>query len=118
MLHALALLLICQLAGEILVRLTALPVPGPVAGMLLLFGALLARRRLADTLRPVTSTLLQHLALLFVPAGVGVITHLERMRSEWLAIGAALVVSTLLTLIVTALTFRLVVRLMGRGSGR
>lgn len=114
LLHTLALLLICQLAGEVLVRLGALPVPGPVAGMLLLFAALVAWQDLADRLRAVTSALLQHLALLFVPAGVGVITHLDRMRSEWLAIGVALVLSTLLTLVVTALTFRLVARLIGR----
>ena len=114
LLHSLALLLTCQLAGEVLVRLAGLPVPGPVAGMLLLLAGLMVRRDLASSLRPVTSTLLQHLALLFVPAGVGVVSHLDRMRAEWLAIGSALVLSTLLTLVVTAATFRLAVRLTTR----
>ena len=36
MLAAFATLLVCQLAGEILVHAVALPIPGSVVGMLLL----------------------------------------------------------------------------------
>jgi holin-like protein len=43
MLSALATLLVCQLAGEAIVRVAALPVPGPVVGMVLLFALMLAR---------------------------------------------------------------------------
>lgn len=118
MLNAFALLLLCQLAGELGVRLSNLPVPGPVAGMLLLFLGLVLRRKVPDPVAPVAGTLLRHLSLLFVPAGVGIVTHLERIRSEWLALGAALLGSTLLTLIVTALVFRLMARLGERSAGR
>ena len=38
MLHALTLILVCQLIGEVGVLVTGLPVPGPVIGMLLLLG--------------------------------------------------------------------------------
>ena len=40
MLRGLALLLVFQLAGEVLTHLLALPVPGPVVGMVLLLLAL------------------------------------------------------------------------------
>jgi putative effector of murein hydrolase LrgA (UPF0299 family) len=47
--------------------------------------------------------LLGNLSLLFIPAGVGVMLHLQLIEAEILPISAALVVSTLLTITVTAL---------------
>ena len=96
MIPALATLLVFQLIGEALVRTLGAPVPGPVVGMALLL--------LALVWRPATQTLLQHLSLLFVPAGVGVMLHLQRLGHEALAIGVALVVSTLVGLASAALT--------------
>ena len=103
---ALTLLLCCQLAGEAAARLFGLAIPGPVLGMLLLFSLLFARPRLLETLREPAQGLLRHLALLFVPAGVGLMRHFGRIRTEILAIGAAVFVSTIVTLAVTALVFQ------------
>lgn len=108
MVHALLTLLACQLAGEVIVRATGLPVPGPVVGLVLLLGALVVRGRVPAALETMAGGLLSHLALLFIPAGVGVIVHLERIRADWLPLSAALVVSTVLSIAVGALVFRLV----------
>jgi holin-like protein len=116
MLNALAILLVCQLMGEVLARAVALPVPGPVVGMALLLFALAIRRSIPAELHDTAQGLLRHLSLLFVPAGVGVMLHLARIRSEWLAIIAALLISSLLTLAVTALVFRLVARAVDAGD--
>lgn len=114
MLGALTLILVCQLAGEVLVGVTGLPVPGPVAGMLLLLAGLFARGRVDDGLATATTGLLSHLSLLFVPAGVGVMVHWDTLRSDWLALGLALVVSTLIGLAVTALVMQGMQGLTGR----
>lgn len=106
MLGAFTLLLVYQLAGEVLVQLTGLPVPGPVVGMLLLFVTLAARGSPPQWLRDTCQGLLAHLSLLFVPAGVGVLLHFQRLGAEWLAIVVALVASTVLTIGVTALVMR------------
>ena len=95
MLNALTLLLLLQLLGEALVVSLGLPVPGPVLGMALMLGLLGLWPKLLDLLKPTTTGLLQHLSLMFVPAGVGVMVHLQRLGDEALAIGVALVVSTL-----------------------
>lgn len=113
----LAVLLVCQLAGEALVRLTGLPLPGPVVGLVLLFVALSVRGRIHDDLARVANGLLAHLSLLFVPAGVGVILHLARIEAEWPAILVALVASTWLALAAGALTMRAVSRLIGLSDG-
>ena len=83
MLKALTLLLLFQLAGEVLSRLLALPVPGPVVGMALMFLLLLARGGPDSDLRETSNTLLSHLSLLFVPAGTGVLLHIQRVAEEW-----------------------------------
>lgn len=100
------LLLGCQLAGEVLRLALGLPVPGPVIGMALLFAGLLVRGRLPDGLGWTAAGLLQHLALLFVPAGVGVMTHLGLLAQEWKPIVAALLGSTILAIAVTGLVLR------------
>lgn len=104
MIPALATLLVFQLIGETLSRAMALPVPGPVLGMALLLLALVLRPTTLHAIRPTTQNLLQHLSLLFVPAGVGVMLHLQRLGNEALAIGVALVASTLVGLASAALT--------------
>ncbi len=105
MLESLTVLLVCQLIGEGAVHLLHLPLPGPVLGMLLLLLAFALRPALVGLLQETTQTLLRHLSLLFVPAGVGILAHLARLRSDLLPIVTALLVSTLLTIGVTAFTF-------------
>lgn len=78
MIASIAVILACQLAGEVLTRGLGLPVPGPVLGMVALFAVLALRARLPEPpawlgVEPVGRFLLANLSLLFVPAGVGVV---------------------------------------------
>ncbi|MGE5547583.1 MAG: CidA/LrgA family protein [Solirubrobacterales bacterium] len=106
MLFYITVLLVCQLAGEVVARLLGLPVPGPVVGMLILFLGLVVRGRVPEDLDRVARGLLSNLSLLFVPAGVGVMVHLRLIAHEWLPISAALIVSTLATIAVTGLVMK------------
>ncbi|MCK2127442.1 CidA/LrgA family protein [Thauera aromatica] len=110
MLAALTLLLVFQLAGEVLAHSFALPVPGPVIGMALLFVALMLRGGPGENLRQTSGQLLQHLSLLFVPAGTGIVLYGERIAAEWLPLVVAMVASTLLAIIVTALLLQALAR--------
>lgn len=112
MIWSLAILLGCQLAGEICARLLGLPLPGPVIGMALLLGLLLALPRLYRLVAPTGQVILANLSLLFVPAGVGVVAHLDTVARYGLGLGAALLLSTVLALTAGVLTFRLVARLL------
>lgn len=103
MLGYLTLIFCCQLAGELAVTATGLPVPGPVLGMMLLFGGLLVRGSIPKDLATTGDALIGHLSLLFVPAGVGVMLHVQLIGRDWAAISVALVASTVLTIAITAL---------------
>jgi holin-like protein len=109
-------LLVFQCAGEALVRVLGLPVPGPVLGMALLFGALRLRPRIPENVGAAADGLARHLSLLFVPAGVGVMLYLSRLADEWVPIVAALVISTILAIAVAALTFARLSRASREGS--
>lgn len=125
MIEAIAILLICQLAGETLALGLNLPLPGPVLGLIFLFIGLVITGRLgristetvnASGIGMTGGTLLQHLSILFVPAGVGVIDHLDVLRTYGVALITALVVSTILSLAVTVLVFTGVKHLLNRGG--
>ena len=101
-LRGLAWLLAFQSVGELLARGLTLPFPGPVVGMLLLLLAL----RWQVIRQPVSlcaDFLLSHLSLLFVPVGVGVMTHLSLVNQYGLRILLVIVLSTLAGLAVTVL---------------
>ncbi|MCI3206383.1 MULTISPECIES: CidA/LrgA family protein [Pandoraea] len=106
MINALSILIGAQLLGEVLRQLLHLPLPGPVIGMFLLAGALLIRQD-ANGLREsqltrVADTLITNMGLLFVPAGVGIVTEGSLLRQYWLPILIGLILSTLLGLLATA----------------
>ena len=103
MLPYITLLLVCQLAGEVTAHLLGLPVPGPVIGMVILFVGLVVKGGIPEELERVGRGFLANLSLLFVPAAVGVSVHFALLEREWLPISAAVLVSTLLTVAVTAL---------------
>lgn len=104
-LRGLAWLLAMQSLGELVSRGLGLPFPGPVVGMLLLLLAL----RWPVVRAPVAACagfLLSHLSLLFVPVGVGVMTHLGLLSQYGVRMLAVIVLSTWVGLAVTALVLR------------
>lgn len=102
-LRGLAWLLAFQSAGELLAHGLSLPFPGPVIGMVLLLLAL----RWSVIREPVAvcaDFMLSHLSLLFVPVGVGVMTHLSLVSQYGFRMLAVVVLSTLVGLLVTVLS--------------
>ena len=125
MIASLSLILLCQLAGEVVVRGLGVAVPGPVIGLMLLLILLLGRDRVkilargplqADGVENASRSLLAHLSLLFVPAGVGVVQKLDLVAAHGIAFAAVLAASVVVTLLVTVATFLLASRLMSRGG--
>ena len=121
-LYGLTLLLIYQLIGEGLSLFFTLSVPGPVIGMSLLFLSLLVFYKIKnnnaekqpqnDALSNSAAAILNHLSLLFIPAGVGLIVHIDRLEDQWLPIIAAIVLGSIITMAVTAGGMMLLNRLL------
>ena len=105
MLEALTVLLLFQLIGEALSYLLRLPLPGPVIGMAALFVCWPWLQRVQARIETLSSNLLTHLGLLFVPAGVGVMLHLGLLETWWLPLLIALGCSTVVTMALAAWLF-------------
>jgi putative effector of murein hydrolase LrgA (UPF0299 family) len=101
----LVILLGFQLLGEVTSRGLNLSLPGPVIGMASLFAVCVIWPRVATRIAPTTTVLLAHLSLLFVPAGVGVVGHLDTFGADGPALGLAIIGSTIAAISIGALTF-------------
>lgn len=112
-LRGLALLLLLQALGEALARGFSLPLPGPVIGLVLLLVALRVEA-LRAPVAAAADVLLANLSLLFVPVGVGVITHLALLSQYGVRLLLAIVLSTWVGMAVTALVLR---ALLARADG-
>lgn len=101
MVRGFALLLTMQFLGEWLARWLALPIPGNVVGMGLLLLFLAGGIVRVEWLEEAAELLLSHMALFFIPAGVGVMVYFDLIRREWLPIIVATVLSTFAVMAVT-----------------
>jgi len=113
MVRALVILLLCQLAGTVIQEGAGLPIPGPVIGLVMLLAWLIRAGGPGPELKATSDALLKYLGLLFVPAGVGVVTELQELRQNAFALAVAIPVSTLLGLLVTGVLMNW---LAGRGG--
>lgn len=124
MLTGIAILLLFQLIGEITGYFAGGLIPGPVLGMAMIAAVLtLSMRngnaRIAEWREAsvgVSNALLTNLGILFVPAGVGIIQHVDIVRERGAALLVTIVVSTALTLAVTVWVFIAVKKLSGGRS--
>jgi holin-like protein len=103
MLAKLASLMVFQLAGEAIVKGLGVTFPGPLCGMLLLLLYLFATGGPSKELTTVATTLIDHLGLLFVPAGTAIVAYGALFASDGLPVMLALLVSTTVAVHVNAI---------------
>jgi len=98
--------------GELTVWLTGVTVPASIIGMLLLAMSLQFGIVKLDQVEKMADFLVHNLGFFFVPAGVGLMSCLGLLASEWLPIVGAMVVSTAVIMIVTGHVHQIVRRRM------
>lgn len=78
------------------------PLPPALLGLLLLVSALLCLGKVPKALHRVAQFMVLHLLLLFIPATMAVFLYAEQLKAHLWTIIAAIVVSTVLSLLITA----------------
>ena len=104
------LLVLAQQAGDLTVDLIGLPVPGALVGMLLLLATLMALGRVPRPIELAAGGLLRHIMLFLMPVVAGVLDHLGLLQGQWLPFLVASLLGTFLTLAVTAVLLRRLLR--------
>ena len=79
------------------------PLPAALLGMLILFGFLLVMGGVPKPLQRVSAFLLKHLSLFFIPATLSIVLFAEQLAGRVWIIALALLVSTVVSLWLTAL---------------
>lgn len=89
------------LLGEVVIHFSGLPISSGVVGMLLMCATLVVIGRVPTSIAAAAQPLIGLLAMLIMPGVVGVFFILDELAGQWLAILAALLVGTLLSVITT-----------------
>ncbi len=116
MFGGLAILLAFLAIGELLAAILV-PLPGNVIGMILLTGALLSGRLTVAAVKRASDLLLDNLAFLFVPPGVGIMVHASTIADSWAVIAGAIVASTLIVLVLVGVLQQRLGRVDGKHEG-
>ncbi|WP_298453123.1 CidA/LrgA family protein [uncultured Marinobacter sp.] len=111
MLRGFLILVLFFLLGEALRVLFLLPVSGGVLGMILMTLSLMLRGRVSDDLATASQALISVLVLLIMPGVVGVFFLASQFSGQWLAVAAALLLGTFLSVLTTLLVMKGVLRL-------
>lgn len=106
MIVAITALFVFQLIGEIVVQYLGIPLPGPLAGMLLLLAAFIIRGGIPAELDKAGTALLQHLMLLFIPTVTGIMLFFDKIAEEWLPFIVGNLLAVALTIFCTAFVLK------------
>lgn len=113
MIDGLLILLFFQFLGEILIRLTGIPLPASVVGMVLLLVALLLNTPFTQRVAPAAGALIKHISLLIFPLGVGIVLQWHRYEDYAVALAVAVVIGTILSMLLVTLMLK---KLMGKAG--
>lgn len=116
MLLGLLYLMLFQLLGHLMVIGLGIPIPSPVVGLVLLFGFLLIKGHVPESLLSVANVLLPLLPLFLIPASVGIIQHGDLLMEDGLAITAAILGSITVSILVVPYIFLFFIRLFRKAS--
>lgn len=97
-----SIFLICLMLGSVVKSFIDLPIPETIYGMIFLFVALVIKVVKVDDVETTSDFLSNVLAFVFLPAGVGLINELDRIKDKGLVIIFIVILSTIITMVVTS----------------
>ena len=103
-------------AREIMKYLIPLPIPGSIYGLILMFVLLLLRVIKVEHVKETGEFLIEIMPLMFIPAGVGLITSWEQLQSFMVPLLVITVVSTFVVMIVTGKVTDFLISRIGKGE--
>ena len=103
------ILLFCAL-GEGLRVLLPLPIPASVYGLILLLAALLTGIMKLERVEETADFLVEIMPVMFIPAGVGLLTAWGVLKPIWLPVVAITILTTVIVMVVTGRVTQFVIR--------
>lgn len=88
-------------AGEVLKYFIPLPIPGSIYGLVLMLALLMTRVIKVEHVKDVGEFMIEIMPLMFIPAGVGLMTSWSQLKTFLMPLVVITVVSTFVVMIVT-----------------
>lgn len=96
-----AIIIVITFVGEALNQFLPLPIPASIYGLVIMLIALSTKILPLDKVKDVGKMLIQTMPIMFIPAGVGLITAWEKLSPIILPVVIITFVSTLVVMIVS-----------------
>lgn len=112
-----ALLWLIFMAGDLVVSLLHIPVPGNVFGMLLLFGLLTFNIIPLKWVEEGASLLLKHMAFFFIPIAVGLMVWGDLFLAQGIQLLAVVMIGAVVTILTTAYTVLILAKKYDKRGG-
>ncbi len=113
-LKQLAIILGITLVGELLHHLIPLPIPAGIYGLVLLFLSLMTGLLKPEAIRETARFLLEIMPILFVPAGVGLLSTWPQLKPLLVPLLVIIIVSTIVVMVVSGRVTQLFLKLTGK----
>lgn len=110
------IILAVSFIGELLGNWIPLPIPASIYGIILLFLCLKLHLIPFDDVHETGDFLIEIMPLMFIPAGVGLITSWEQLQSFMVPLLVITVVSTFVVMIVTGKVTDFLISRIGKGE--
>lgn len=104
------IILVISLLGELLKFLLPLPVPASIYGMVLLFAGLMTGVVKLSSVKETGTFLIEIMPVMFIPAGVGLMTSWGKVQALLLPISVITVLTIVTVMIATGWVSQIIIR--------
>ena len=110
------IILLISALGEGLYALLPLPIPASVYGLILMLTALMTGILKLEQVKEAADFLIEIMPVMFIPAGVGLLTAWGALKPIWLPIAVITAATTVIVMVVTGRVTQAVIRKDKRGQ--
>jgi holin-like protein len=104
------IILVISLIGELLNYLLPLPIPASIYGMVLLFAGLMTGIVRLESVKETGNFLIEIMPLMFIPAGVGLLTSWATLQRIFVSVIVITVVTLITVMAATGLVSQAIIR--------
>ncbi len=104
------IIILISFIGELLNLLIPLPIPGSVYGLVIMFTCLCLKIIKLDNIHTTSKFLIEIMPLMFIPAGVGLMTSFADLKPILLEVTVITIVTTILVMAITGIIAQLMTR--------
>ncbi len=104
------LIILISFCGELLNLLIPLPIPGSVYGLVIMFTLLCLKVIKLDNIKTTSKFLIEIMPLMFIPAGVGLMTSFSSLKPILLEVVIITIITTIIVMAVTGIVAELLTK--------